>query len=86
MKPTWIKVDANRWQGTIAGRTFILQRQRRTHSRRVYTSWVTIGRKPRATTTTTWYNIRERLPDGSMVELCELPGSLAQAKALVLWV
>lgn len=82
----WTKNDKNRWQATINGRVFILVRNTKTHTRTEHNPrFVCIGRKPRYSTTTTWYYVLERMPDGTLAQHHKfetLPGSLVEAKAL----
>jgi hypothetical protein len=82
----WNKTSEGRYESTINGRAFILRCNRKTRSRTVANpQFICIGRKPRYSTSTTWYNVYERMADGTCVErtdLCSLPGSLAEAKAL----
>jgi hypothetical protein len=83
---TWTKTNSGRYEATINGRAFILRCNRKTRTHTVSNPrFICIGRKPRYSTSTTWYNVYERSADGTPVErtdLCNLPGSLAEAKAL----
>jgi hypothetical protein len=76
----WIKTDANRWTASINGRTYTLLRNRKTRSSRVHTSWVSVGRKPRSSTTTTWYNVFVRLGD-DVRQLEGFASTMRKAKA-----
>ena len=79
----WLKIDEGRYTANLGGRTFWLRRNRKTHSHRMYTSWVTIGRKPRRSTTTTWYEVWEKVGEESIDHTNftgVVPGTLAEAK------
>jgi hypothetical protein len=81
----WNKTNEGRYESTINGRVFILRCNRKTRTHTVHNpQFICIGRKPRYSTSITWYNVYERSADGTLVErtdLCNLPGSLAEAKA-----
>lgn len=84
-EPIWTKdANANRYRATINGRQFILSHNRVTRSHTYSPSWVCIGRKPRRTTSTTWYNVTEKVGENyfDLTHQNAIPGTLVQAKAL----
>jgi hypothetical protein len=79
----WAKVG-DAYTADIGGRSYRLIRNRKTSSVRVHERHPSIGRKPRSTTTATWYNVAVKIGNGDWRRLEGFASNLARAKSAAL--